>query len=432
MFPERQLYYRRGGRVRFVSLDKPAQAVLALVLVASFGWAIFASVYLLFQDRIVESKDRRIADLESAYGQLSRELLDTRNRFVSLTGDLEAKHERLSDILLHKEALEKRLGALTDGLDTAIGERNRALAVKRTLEARVERLATNLDATSARNSSLSEALGKTHRSLSRVTEDRDRARRRHNSAEKRVGELERRLNELKSSQQALVDRLRNRTLAGIGEMTSVIELTGLDIGDLLSPTDADEPGRGGPLAGLDSAGSGHEFADMEDEFAGMEDEFGNSVLELESRLTLWEGLQRVLRTLPLTPPADHYRLASGFGKRRDPFTGRWTMHSGLDLSGPFKTLVRATAAGVVTYAGRKGPYGRLVEIDHGLGIGTRYAHLHRSLVKKGEEVEFRQQIGTMGTTGRSTGSHVHYEVLFRGQPRDPEKFLEAGRYVFKN
>ena len=425
MFPKRQFYYRRGGRVRFISLGRSAQAVLALVLVASFGWVTFASVHLLFQDRIVESKDRRIAELESDRGRLSRELSNIRNHFASLTGDLEARHARLSDLLLHKEALEERLSALTDELDAAVGERNRAAAARRTIKARAERLATDLDAASARNSSLSEALGRTHRSLSRVTEDRDRAQRRRDSAEKRAGELERRLSELKSSQQALVDRLRNRTLAGIGEMASVIELTGLGVGDLLHSADADEPGLGGPLAGLDSAGSANGFA-------GMGDEFENGVLELEAHLTLWEGLRRVLRTLPLTPPADHYRLASGFGKRRDPFTKRWAMHSGLDLSGPFKTLVRATAAGVVTYAGRKGPYGRLVEIDHGLGISTRYAHLHQNLVKKGERVEFRQKIGTMGTTGRSTGSHVHYEVLFKGQPQDPAKFLEAGRHVFKN
>lgn len=425
MFPERQLYYRRGGRVRFVSLGRSAQAVLALVLVASFGWVAFASAYLLFQDRIVESKNRRIVDLESAYGQLSRELSDTRGHFVSLTGDLEDKYERLLNLLLHKEALEKRLGALTDELDTAVGERNQAFAARQTLEARVERLKTDLDATSARNSSLSEALGKTRRSLSRAAGDRDLARRRHDSAEKHADELEQRLDELKSSQQALVDRLRERTLAGVREMVSVIEITGLDAGDLLYPADAGEPGRGGPLASLDSAGSANELTDMGDAFE-------NSVLELESHLVLREGLRRILRTLPLTPPTDHYRLASGFGKRRDPITKRWAMHFGLDLSGPFKSAVRATAAGVVTYAGRKGPYGRLVEIDHGLGISTRYAHLHRNLVKKGEEVKFRQEIGKMGTTGRSTGPHVHYEVLFKGQPQDPAKFLEAGRHVFKN
>ena len=425
VFPERQLYYRHGGRVRFVALGKSAQAVLALVLVASFGWVTFASVHLLFQDRVIESKNRRIADLESAHGQLSRELSDTRSHFVALTGDIEARHERLLDLLLRKQTLEKRLSALTDERDTAVGERNRALAAKRALEARVERLKTDLDATSARNSSLSEALGETRRSLSRAIGDRDRARRRYDSAEKHAGELERRLSALKSSQQVLVDRLRDRTLAGVREMTSVIELTGLDAGELLHPTDAGEPGRGGPLAILDPAGSANEFA-------GMGDEFENSVLELESHLVLREGLRRILRTLPLTPPVDHYRLASGFGKRRDPITGRWAMHSGLDLSGPFKSVVRATAAGVVTYAGRKGPYGRIVEIDHGRGISTRYAHLHQNLVKRGEEVEFRQPIGRMGTTGRSTGSHVHYEVLFKGQPQDPAKFLEAGRHVFKN
>ena len=193
------------------------------------------------------------------------------------------------------------------------------------------------------------------------------------------------------------------------------KLTGLDVGDLLRLTDAGKSGQGGPLAS----------------FAGMGNEFENSVLALELHLARWEGLQQVLKTLPLTPPADHYYVSSGFGKRRDPFTKRWEMHYGLDLAGPLKTFVRATAAGVVTYAGRKGPYGRFVEIDHGLDIRTRYAHLHKILVKKGEKIKYRQKIGMMGNTGRSTGSHVHYEVLFKGRPQDPGKFLEAGKYVFK-
>jgi murein DD-endopeptidase MepM/ murein hydrolase activator NlpD len=93
--------------------------------------------------------------------------------------------------------------------------------------------------------------------------------------------------------------------------------------------------------------------------------------------------------------------------------------------------VRATSPGVVTYVGWKGPSGRMVEIDHGLGLRTRYGHLHKILVKRGQKVDFRKKIGLMGTSGRSTGSHVHYEVLFDRKPVDPMKFMKAGKYVFK-
>lgn len=415
MFPERQFYYRSQGNVRFISLNKPAQVIVATVLIASFGWVIFASVYLLFKDQIIESKNRQIANMEAAYEQLALELSDTQDHFVSLTSDLETKHRQLSDLVHYKRSLEERLSELTDKLGTITSERDQALIIKRALKAQVEQLEADLDETSSRNSSLSDSLRKTRLSLSQATKDRDGARQLHSSAAKSVVRLEQRLSELKSSQRDLIDRIRDRTHVGVGEMESMVKLTGLDVGDLLRLTDAGKPGQGGPLAS----------------FAGMRNEFENSVLALELHLARWEGLQQVLQTLPLTPPADHYYLSSGFGKRRDPFTKRWEMHYGLDLAGPFKTLVRATAAGVVAYAGRKGPYGRFVEIDHGLDIRTRYAHLHKILVKKGENIKFRQKIGMMGSTGRSTGSHVHYEVLFKGRPQDPGKFLKAGKYVFK-
>ena len=425
IFPERQFYYRSQGNVRFVSLNKPAQGFLAAVFIASFGWFAFASVYLLFKDQIIESKNLRIANMESAYAQLAQELADTQDHFVALTGDLEAKHKQLLDLVQYKGSLENRFSSLTDELDTVISERDKALIVKRALSAQVQQLEKNLNTTSTHNSSLSDSLQTTRLSLSQITRDRDGVRTLHHSAAKRVAELEQRLTELKSSQQDLINRIQDRTHVSVGEMESMVKLTGLDVGDLLRLTDAAETGQGGPLVSLDATKSANEFS-------GMGNQFENSVLELELHLARWEGLQQVLQTLPMTPPADNFYRSSGFGKRKDPFTKRWAMHYGLDFAGPFKTIVRATAAGVVTYSGRKGPYGRFVEINHGLGVKTRYAHLHKILVKKGAKVKFRQKIGMMGSTGRSTGSHVHYEVLFKGRSQDPEKFLKAGKYVFKD
>ena len=425
MFPERQFYYRSQGSVRFVSLNKPAQGLLTAVLIVSFGWVVFASVYLLFKDQIIDSKNRRIANLESAYEQLSQELSDTQDHFVALTSDLETKHKQLLDLVHYKGSLENRLSSLTGELDTVVNQRDKALTVKQALKAQVEQLENNLDSTSTHNSTLSESLQMTRQSLSKITQDRDGAKKLHHSAAKRVAELEQRLTELKSSQQDLINRIQDRTHVSVSEMESMVKLTGLDVGDLLRLTDATETGQGGPLVSLDAIQSANEFT-------GMGNKFESSVLELELHLARWEGLQQIMQTLPLAPPADNFYRSSGFGKRKDPFTKRWAMHYGLDFAGPFKTIVHATAAGVITYAGRKGPYGRFVEIDHGLGVKTRYAHLHKILVKKGGKVKFRQKIGMMGSTGRSTGSHVHYEVLFNGRSQDPDKFLKAGKYVFKD
>ena len=139
----------------------------------------------------------------------------------------------------------------------------------------------------------------------------------------------------------------------------------------------------------------------------------------------------VVRRLPLTVPIDYFQRTSRYGKRRDPINGKWAMHYGIDLGGIFKSSVYATAPGVVSYVGWKGKFGRLVEVNHGAGIKTRYGHLHKILVKKGQKIGFREKIGLLGSTGRSTGAHLHYEILSGGRPRDPMKFIKAGRYVFQ-
>lgn len=116
-------------------------------------------------------------------------------------------------------------------------------------------------------------------------------------------------------------------------------------------------------------------------------------------------------------------ITSGFGKRASPLTGEPGRHLGVDIANEVNTPIRATADGIVTYAGWEAGYGRLVAIEHGYGYSTRYGHCARIEVKVGDEVKRGQVVGYMGSTGHSTGSHVHYEVRVHGMPVDPEKYL---------
>lgn len=122
-------------------------------------------------------------------------------------------------------------------------------------------------------------------------------------------------------------------------------------------------------------------------------------------------------------PAVMPRLSSRYGYRTDPLHHASRMHYGLDIPGPLGTPVLASSGGVVAFSGPAGSYGRMVEIDHGNGFRTRYAHLSRSLVRAGEAVEPRQTIALMGSTGRSTGSHLHFEVRVNGRATDPFPLL---------
>jgi murein DD-endopeptidase MepM/ murein hydrolase activator NlpD len=141
------------------------------------------------------------------------------------------------------------------------------------------------------------------------------------------------------------------------------------------------------------------------------------------------ALEALARTLPLAAPLAHYEIGSRFGPRIDPFNHRAAFHTGLDMDAPYSAPVYATAPGTVIYSGWLGEYGKVVEIDHDFGIVTLYSHLRRCLVAVGQTVAAQAEIGLVGTTGRSTGPHVHYEVRVDGQPQDPEKFLGLERLL---
>jgi murein DD-endopeptidase MepM/ murein hydrolase activator NlpD len=141
------------------------------------------------------------------------------------------------------------------------------------------------------------------------------------------------------------------------------------------------------------------------------------------------ALSRLVKALPVSAPLQGYEVGSPFGERGDPMNGREAFHTGIDLLAPYMTPVYATAPGVVTFAGYRDDYGKIVEIDHGHGIATRYAHLNRFVVSVGQQVAPRQQIGFLGSTGRATGPHVHYEVVVNGEPQDPAKFMGLARLL---
>ena len=141
------------------------------------------------------------------------------------------------------------------------------------------------------------------------------------------------------------------------------------------------------------------------------------------------AIEALAKTLPLSAPLAQYEIGSQFGPRIDPFNHRPSFHTGVDMDAPYSSPVYATAPGTVIYSGWLGDYGQVVEIDHGFGIVTLYAHLHRCLVSVGQTVAAQAEIGLVGTTGRSTGAHVHYEVRVDGQPQDPEKFLDLARLL---
>lgn len=134
-------------------------------------------------------------------------------------------------------------------------------------------------------------------------------------------------------------------------------------------------------------------------------------------------------SIPSVQPVQKLNFSSNFGIRSDPFRGTAAMHAGVDIPGPVGTPIYATADGIISHAGRQGGYGNLVEINHGKGIATRYGHLSQILVSDNARVQRGQLIGMMGSTGRSTGSHLHYEVRIDGHAVNPIPFLTTADYL---
>jgi murein DD-endopeptidase MepM/ murein hydrolase activator NlpD len=179
---------------------------------------------------------------------------------------------------------------------------------------------------------------------------------------------------------------------------------------------ADEQAQGGPLELLASDTNG-----------ALDPRFERLVLSL----TRMSSLERGLHEIPQVMPADIESISSGFGYRRDPFSGRAAMHSGLDFGAPHGAPIHAAADGTVSFVGTQAGYGNTVEVSHGNGMITRYAHMSRFAARVGQEVSAGDVIGRIGSTGRSTGPHLHFEVRINGRAVNPRPFLETAPDVLE-
>lgn len=254
------------------------------------------------------------------------------------------------------------------------------------------------------------------------------------------------LNQIKNADSHLVS-IRSVAKARIKKIESAIAVTGLNIkkmpvqelqkrysGDVKEISLNGHKGisnrQGGPLDGedssLDSALAGASISEEDTLERHLEQ------VKFTSELDYLMVLEKLTVVMPLSKPMRNYYISSGFGHRTDPFTGRMTGHHGLDFVGSAKEKIISPSTGKVILAGKFSDYGNAVVIDHGFGITTRYGHLSEVKVKAGQTVKQGDVIALQGSTGRSTGPHLHYEVRYKNIPLNPRKFLEAGENLFND
>ena len=391
VFPERQIYHRSGGTVRYVSLSPGKQALLALSAVGLAGWCVYATADVLLEgpqatasnaeiERERAKYDRWLNESRAQAAAAQSQLAERTRQFDMATQDFESRHEVLRSLLEYA------------------GGQTLQLAAARPIERDGARMIMA--------ASIDEAEPRQSRAISsepyQVTTVGYRARQ----------------DRLAADQEQTLSELEDSVVENSEQVRGVLRLTGVSMASL---TGAEE-GAGGPLVPQDFV------AYLRD--SGLNPAFSERVAQVAARISESRRLSAIAGATPLAAPvAVDYRETSGYGQRMDPFTGRPAFHAGLDMAAFERAPVVATSPGTVVHAGTRSGYGYTVEIDHGHGFKTRYAHLRDIQVQRGDRVAIGQRIGSMGSTGRSTATHLHYEVWFRGRAVDPVNFLRAGRHV---
>jgi murein DD-endopeptidase MepM/ murein hydrolase activator NlpD len=370
LFPERHLYVRSGGAMKGFVLTTRKQLIFAGGVAAGALWMGVCTAAMLVNLLSASAADREIAKLKA---QSERYVADRQARLDSAMARLNAASGSNADLA---GSIEKRHAALALLLTDMKGAPG---------------------ATEALTPAITRALARQDASPARRVE------------QVRIGQ-EQLLEAADSYAKGRADRLRLAfRMAGLSPSTFA------DRGGSL----------GGPLIDSKDPRALAAVLDVDDDFAVRIQRAARDLNEAQA-------LAAAADDLPLGRPTANSQQTSGFGVRFDPFTRRPAYHSGLDFSGGHATPIYSTGPGVVAFTGRRAGYGNVVEIDHGRGLKTRYAHLSAFAVRPGQQVGVGQRIAAMGSTGRSTGTHLHYEVWVNGRAQNPGRFLKAGQHVLQN
>jgi murein DD-endopeptidase MepM/ murein hydrolase activator NlpD len=468
LFPERQIYIRSDGRVQFLTFSSQMQAIMAAISLLFLGWVAFTSVNVIFKDRILAAKEHhfqqmqaayesRIADLQLSYDELNGALVVAQDRFKSIADSFEAKQQALAAVIERKTSLQASLGiGAPAAKEPPLNVTLRPLPPPNAIPGMGGVFdAINADPAAGLAPPSSAGSGLVLPPRPPVDSLLPRAERdtRHDEPQAsehpsflkgavgKLGSLFRRkvssnafdhpVVKESAAQSARIVRLELGQSALLGEaaqdvdkettrLTRALKATGVDTKALMKRITAGA-GQGGPLIPIESLDIG-----------ASDEGFNTGLADAATAITKLDGVVTALNALPLAAPSETGSLSSGFGARLDPFNEQLAFHSGVDFSGPTGSTVRATASGIVVFAGPQGAYGNTVEVDHGYGIRTRYGHLSKILVQVGTAVDKGATVGKLGSTGRSTGPHVHYEVWYDNAVRDPSKFIKAGHYVLED
>jgi murein DD-endopeptidase MepM/ murein hydrolase activator NlpD len=410
-----------------LTLSRPAALGLAGGAALVMLWALGATGIIVFRDDVVAGFVKREASLEYDYegriAELKAELSRVQSRQLV---DQQALGEKVDGLLRRQSSLESRQSIVQSlgEIATSAGVNLARPAAPETAPS-ADQVNIPLPPESPRPLPDSDSIGDvkpgkqalaigapSHASVLGGLFGRPaRGRGEAGASPATLAALTARIDGLEAAQMQALLAIGSRAKGRVEAVRDTLDGLGVDPDRLVQKAANHPLAEGGPFIPLDLAPNASPFE--------------AAAYEVQKELAAADGLNRALPTVPLRRPFPHAQITSGFGARVDPFLGGAALHAGVDFREDVGAPVRATASGRVEEAGWVGGYGNMVEIDHGNGISTRYGHMSQILVTPGETVTIGQVIGRVGSTGRSTGPHLHYETRIGGVAVDPMRFIRA-------
>ncbi|WP_306116598.1 MULTISPECIES: M23 family metallopeptidase [unclassified Roseovarius] len=424
-FPERRVFLRSDTDTRFIRLRPESQLLAFVGASAIVSWAIIATAILLMDSigsgnfreqakRDQRTYEARLNALSSERDKRAEEALAAQERFNSALEQISVMQSELLASEIRRTELETGIDVIQSTLRRTMKERE----VARQEATELAKAMSDESATGAANGALDEdssgALDFLTAALAETAQERDKVIADAQEALIQADRMAEEIALMRDKNDQIFRQLEEAMTISVEPLDKMFRAAGMDTDNLLAQVRRGYSGQGGPLTPLTFSTRGEELS--HDTLRA------NRLLNQMDELNLYRiAAQKAPFALPVK---NAFRFTSGFGMR----WGR--MHKGTDFAAPHGTPIHATADGVVTHATWQSGYGLMVKIQHEFGIETRYAHNSKIFVKKGQRVSRGDKIAAMGNTGRSTGTHLHYEVRVGGKAVNPMIYIKAARDVF--
>lgn len=426
LFPEKRIFLKSDDTTRVVRLGSGQQILAWVFGLLLVGWTVTATSMVMIGLMTGSNLREQAVHDRTVYETRLNALSEDRTRRMTEAGDARA---------LYARALEKVSVQQDAMLDThlALEEARRGTEALRRLLAETmadrDRLARQIavvkgDSPEGEGMVLARTEAMLHYltdALADTATNRDQLGQDTVEAQAEIQRLHHDARLAKENADRIFTQLEEAVSVSMEPLERMFTQVGLPPEKILQQIRDRDSGQGGPLEPIAISSSGSERYDPMRARAN----------ELLSHMEQIAHFSAAAQALPFAQPVKaSVRQTSGFGYRRDPIRGGTRLHSGMDWAGSYGTPIYATGDGVIVHAGWQSGYGRLIKIQHEFGISTRYAHLSRMNVRVGQRVSRGDQIGAMGNSGRSTGTHLHYEVRVGEQPVNPQNYIRAARNVF--